>query len=90
MDQSMRDFPRFSRSSSINSDVFEPTSSNSAMQRASLVGWLNSILPDLRLPLNASDEEFQSVLADGFVLCRILNKLRPGSVAEVARLIPLC
>lgn len=45
------------------------------------------ILPDIRLPLNASDEELQSLLADGSLLCRILNKLKPGCVPKVLTLI---
>lgn len=60
--------------------IFFPST---AKQRATLVEWLNSILPDLSLPINASDKELQGFLVDGTVLCRILNKLKPGSVTEV-------
>ncbi|KAL5564750.1 hypothetical protein UlMin_027914, partial [Ulmus minor] len=52
-------------------------------QRRSLVDWLNSIVPSLSLTVNASDEELRSCLIDGTILCRILNKLRAGSVDEV-------
>ncbi|CAI9786793.1 unnamed protein product [Fraxinus pennsylvanica] len=55
---------------------------STAEQRAALVEWLNSILPDLSLPINASDKELRGFLVDGTVLCRILNKLKPGSVTE--------
>jgi len=48
-----------------------------------LLEWLNNTLPDLSLPLNASDEVLRMCLNDGTVLCRILNRLRPGSVKEV-------
>ncbi|KAK9926284.1 hypothetical protein M0R45_023524 [Rubus argutus] len=51
-------------------------------RRAYLVEWLNSLLPDLGLPVTASDEDLRSCLIDGTILCRILNRLRPGSVDE--------
>jgi hypothetical protein len=54
-----------------------------AKQRAILLEWLNNTVPDLSLPLNASDEDIRMCLIDGTVLCRILNWLRPGSVYEV-------
>ncbi|KAL7114755.1 hypothetical protein ACP275_04G141700 [Erythranthe tilingii] len=84
MDPQVKDYYRFRSSSvsSTNSDVFEPTSSNNAKQRASVVEWLNGILPDLSLPINASDEELRAFLVDGSVLCRLLNKLKPASVPE--------
>ncbi|KAL3639314.1 hypothetical protein CASFOL_017221 [Castilleja foliolosa] len=53
--------------------------------RSVLVEWLNGVLPDLNLPINASDEELRAFLIDGSILCRILNKLKPGSVTEHAR-----
>ncbi|KAL6494315.1 hypothetical protein OROGR_031115 [Orobanche gracilis] len=53
------------------------------MQRATLVEWLNGILPDLSMPINASDEEVRVFLIDGSILCQILNKLKPGSVTEI-------
>lgn len=49
-------------------------------QISSLVEWLNFIVPYLRLPMDASEEEIRACLIDGTVLCRILNKLCPGSV----------
>lgn len=45
--------------------------------------WLNYIVPYLRLPKDASEEEIRGCLIDGTVLCRILNKLCPGSVEMV-------
>lgn len=56
---------------------------STAKHQATLLEWLNGILPDLRMPVNASDEEIRGCLIDGSVLCRILNRLKPGSVAEV-------
>ncbi|GJY34828.1 kinesin-like protein KIN-14C [Tanacetum coccineum] len=45
--------------------------------------WLNRTLPNLNLPLNASDEEFRTLLADGTLLCRLMNKLGLGPAIEV-------
>ncbi|XWS50729.1 hypothetical protein CRYUN_Cryun12cG0112300 [Craigia yunnanensis] len=65
---------------------FEPmVSSNSETeykQRALLIEWSNTILPNLSLPTKASDEELRASLIDGTVLCKILNMLRPGSLNE--------
>ncbi|XP_022760154.1 kinesin-like protein KIN-14J isoform X2 [Durio zibethinus] len=47
---------------------------------SSLVEWLNAIVPDLRLPLDVTEEELRGCLIDGTVFCTILNKLHPGSV----------
>ncbi|EPS62917.1 hypothetical protein M569_11869, partial [Genlisea aurea] len=66
-----------------NSGVYEPASINNAKQRAAVVEWLNNILPDGNLPINSSDEELRAFLIDGTVLCKILNKLKPGSVSEI-------
>lgn len=52
-------------------------------RRTYLVEWLNSLLPTLGLPKNASDEDLRSCLIDGTILCRILNRLKPGFVDEV-------
>ncbi|XP_018500821.2 kinesin-like protein KIN-14P [Pyrus x bretschneideri] len=54
-------------------------------QRAYLVEWLNSLVPNLGLPTNASYEDLRSCLIDGTVLCRMLNRLRPGLVNENSR-----
>lgn len=45
-----------------------------------VVQWLNSILPYLKLPPKASEDELMACLIDGTVLCNILNTLSPGSV----------
>ncbi|KVI04354.1 Calponin homology domain-containing protein [Cynara cardunculus var. scolymus] len=50
--------------------------------RTAVIEWLNSTLPNLNLPVNASDEELRNFLADGTILCRLVNKLRPGSAIE--------
>lgn len=52
-------------------------------QQACLVEWINSVLPDLHFPANASDNELRDILIDGSVLCRIVNKIKPGSISEV-------
>ncbi|KAE9614134.1 putative minus-end-directed kinesin ATPase [Lupinus albus] len=49
-------------------------------QLASLVNWINAVLPNFNLPLETSEEELRSWLRDGSVLCSILDKLVPGSV----------
>ncbi|TYI52615.1 hypothetical protein E1A91_D12G260700v1 [Gossypium mustelinum] len=46
---------------------------------SSLVNWLNGILPDLRLPLDATEEELRQYLIDGTIFCTILNNPRPSS-----------
>ncbi|KAK6921172.1 Calponin homology domain, partial [Dillenia turbinata] len=56
-----------------------------AFHRAALFDWLNSLVPHLNLPREGSDEELRKHLIDGTALCRILNKLKPGSVQEVGR-----
>ncbi|MBA0829601.1 hypothetical protein Goarm_014195, partial [Gossypium armourianum] len=53
-----------------------------AKQREIVIQWLNTVLPDLRLPTEASDEELRACLIDGTVLCRILNRLSPSSPNE--------
>lgn len=73
------------RNSSIPStsgDIFEPSSSSNAKQRATLVEWIKSLLPYLSLSVNASDEELRAYLVDGTILCQLLNKLKPGSIPE--------
>ncbi|KAL6582746.1 hypothetical protein OROMI_004824 [Orobanche minor] len=55
----------------------------STKQRATLVEWLNGLLPDLGMPINASYEEVRVFLIDGSILCQILNRLKPGSVTEI-------
>ncbi|XP_022754873.1 kinesin-like protein KIN-14K [Durio zibethinus] len=57
-------------------------SETESKQRALLVDWLNTILPNLSLPTKASDEELRASLIDGTVLCKILNSIRPGSLNE--------
>ncbi|KAJ7952304.1 Kinesin-like protein [Quillaja saponaria] len=47
---------------------------------SSLIKWINDVLPQIKLPLEASEEELRAWLTDGSVLCSILDKLIPGSV----------
>ncbi|GAB4834416.1 hypothetical protein Ancab_032672 [Ancistrocladus abbreviatus] len=42
--------------------------------------WFNIILPNLNLPLEASEDDMRVMLLDGTILCRILNRLSPGMV----------
>ncbi|KAK9278353.1 hypothetical protein L1049_027918 [Liquidambar formosana] len=76
----------FDSNVSFHKDVFEPsvntTGEAEAKQWAVLVEWLSSVLPNLSLPVNASVEELRVCLIDGTVLCRVLNRLRPGSLHE--------
>ncbi|XP_010242698.1 PREDICTED: kinesin-like protein KIN-14G isoform X2 [Nelumbo nucifera] len=51
-------------------------------KRADLVEWLNGILPDLRLPLESSEQDIRVCLIDGAVLCCITNRLSPRPVNE--------
>ncbi|GMH22704.1 hypothetical protein Nepgr_024547 [Nepenthes gracilis] len=53
-------------------------SSNSNLE--SMVEWLNSMLPNLNLPLEASGEDIRACLLDGTVLCYIMNGLSPGII----------
>ncbi|GMI75469.1 hypothetical protein like AT1G73860 [Hibiscus trionum] len=53
-----------------------------AKKRELVIEWLNSILPDLSLRIEASDEELRACLIDDTVLCRILNMLRPNSLDQ--------
>ncbi|KAG6421578.1 hypothetical protein SASPL_118135 [Salvia splendens] len=83
MDRNVKDSSRLNGSSFCSrSDGFESVSSHNAKQHVSLVEWMNAILPDLCLPANVSDEELRDVLIDGSVLCRILRKIKPGSIFE--------
>ncbi|KAK1372064.1 kinesin-like protein KIN-14G [Heracleum sosnowskyi] len=65
-------------------DVSVSASPRYEKQRAAVIEWLNSTLSDVNLPVHSSDDELRALLLDGSVLCRILNKLRPGSVSELS------
>uniref|UniRef100_A0A7N0TKR0 Kinesin-like protein n=1 Tax=Kalanchoe fedtschenkoi TaxID=63787 RepID=A0A7N0TKR0_KALFE len=54
-----------------------------AKQRQVLAEWLKSLMPDLDLPTNCTEELLRTYLIDGTVVCRILNRLRPNSVDEI-------
>ncbi|KAI3780207.1 hypothetical protein L2E82_10178 [Cichorium intybus] len=92
MDNETPEYGRYNISnSSGSSDVFEPISVNDgktdvvsffSKMRTSVIEWLNMTLPNLNLPVNASDEELRTFLADGTILCRLMNKLRPECVIE--------
>ncbi|KAF9671385.1 hypothetical protein SADUNF_Sadunf12G0041800 [Salix dunnii] len=64
------------------SEVFDPTAIYNkdieANQRAILVEWMSSIVPDINFPVKASSEQLRACLIDGTVLLQILNRLRPG------------
>ncbi|CAK9138322.1 unnamed protein product [Ilex paraguariensis] len=83
MDRQAKEGGRLNRSTVPGgSDVLGPTSNINAEKRLALVEWLNSILPNLNLSVNASDEELRASLIDGTVLCQLLNRLKPGIVPE--------
>ncbi|KAK9008693.1 hypothetical protein V6N11_075578 [Hibiscus sabdariffa] len=74
----MISFPRFPCVFSI----FSSSSAAAANDRELVIEWLNTILPDLSLPTEASDDELRACLIDGTVLCKILNILRPDSLNQ--------
>lgn len=83
LDHVAKDYGRRNSSSpSTSGDIFEPSSSSNAKQRATLVDWINGLLPYLSLPVNASDEDLRAYLVDGTILCQLLNKLKPGFIPE--------
>ncbi|KAG9144869.1 hypothetical protein Leryth_026117 [Lithospermum erythrorhizon] len=85
MDSQVNGHGRLSRTNiPISAEVFEPSSISNAKHRTSLIIWINSVLPSLCLPVNASDEDLRAFLVDGAVLCQLLNKLKPGSITEHA------
>ncbi|KAK1307487.1 Kinesin-4 [Acorus calamus] len=51
-----------------------------AKRRSELAVWLNSLLPQLNLSSEASEEELREKLIDGSVLCCILNKMSPEKI----------
>ncbi|XVF50579.1 hypothetical protein PTKIN_Ptkin04bG0112900 [Pterospermum kingtungense] len=57
-------------------------SETESKQRALLIEWLNSTLPNLSLHPKASQEDLRASLIDGTVLCKILNRIRPDFVNE--------
>ncbi|KAF6175129.1 hypothetical protein GIB67_022810, partial [Kingdonia uniflora] len=58
--------------------------STNAKQMGDLVEWLNDMVPSLRFPLEASEEELRASLIDGTALCIILNRVFPGSIDEAS------
>ncbi|KAL5727477.1 hypothetical protein ACHQM5_000669 [Ranunculus cassubicifolius] len=48
-----------------------------------MLEWLNDMVPNLKLPLEASEEELRARLIDGSVLCSLLSRLSPGCIDEV-------
>ncbi|CAL9078782.1 unnamed protein product [Musa textilis] len=65
-----------------------------AKRRSEVVEWLNCMIPDFNMSVDASAEELRSRLVDGTVFCRILKRVIPASseivdghcVTEEARL----
>lgn len=45
---------------------------------AEILGWIEAVLAE-QLPSGS----FEEVLRDGTVLCRLMNKLSPGSIAKI-------
>ncbi|XP_071691267.1 kinesin-like protein KIN-14K isoform X2 [Rutidosis leptorrhynchoides] len=83
MDHETKDYGRLNISdSSASSDVFEPTSVNDSKTKTAAIEWLNNTLPNLNLPINASDKELRAFFVDGTILCRLINRLKPGSGIE--------
>jgi len=49
-----------------------------AQLEAEVLGWIEAVLGE-RLPQGAYEE----VLKDGVIICRLMNKLQPGSVPKI-------
>ncbi|KAI3873458.1 hypothetical protein MKW98_008110 [Papaver atlanticum] len=56
---------------------------NEGKRRAEIVEWLHEMVPDSRLPLEASEEDLREYLINGAVFDSILNRLSLESVDEV-------
>ncbi|KAG8661531.1 hypothetical protein MANES_01G011700v8 [Manihot esculenta] len=76
--------PKFSGTSGVFESTIIIKDDTEAKQQIILIEWMNSIVPNLNLPLKSSSEELRICLFDGTVLLEILKKLRPGSVSEDA------
>ncbi|GKB29173.1 hypothetical protein Tco_0868574 [Tanacetum coccineum] len=50
--------------------------------RTGVIEWLNRTLPNHNLPLNALDEESRTLLSDGTLRYRLMNKLGLGPAIE--------
>lgn len=48
-----------------------------------MLEWLNNLFLGLNMPPETSEEELQTQLLDGALLCGILTKINPGYLAEV-------
>ncbi|CAN0902307.1 Kinesin-like protein KIN-14P [Linum grandiflorum] len=85
----MRQFERVNSAKQLSTDWDYSQSSSLAdsdeteeRKLAVLIEWLNTILPDLKLPPKASVEELRECLADGTVLLQILRKVKPRSFTK--------
>uniref|UniRef100_A0A2C9WH45 Kinesin motor domain-containing protein n=1 Tax=Manihot esculenta TaxID=3983 RepID=A0A2C9WH45_MANES len=74
--------PKFSGTSGVFESTIIIKDDTEAKQQIILIEWMNSIVPNLNLPLKSSSEELRICLFDGTVLLEILKKLRPGSDAS--------
>ncbi|XP_064995030.1 kinesin-like protein KIN-14C [Musa acuminata AAA Group] len=50
-----------------------------AKRRSEVVEWLNCMIPDFNMSVEASAEELRARLVDGTVFCRILKRIIPAS-----------
>lgn len=50
-------------------------------RRKSVADWVHAMI-DVTLPID-TDVDFRAALRDGVVLCRLLNAVRPGTIAKV-------
>ncbi|KAK4485438.1 hypothetical protein RD792_008078 [Penstemon davidsonii] len=54
-----------------------------ALRRYQAVHWLDYLVGPLGIPSQPSEKEFISCLRNGLILCKIINKIQPGSVSKV-------
>lgn len=54
-----------------------------ANEEAQARAWINAVLPDAGLQVEADMTDFVEALKDGKILCNLINTLRPGSVKKI-------
>lgn len=52
-------------------------------RRSDVVAWLNNMFDALDLPDEPSEEDLRALLSDGSILCKLMNKLNPGSIPKI-------
>jgi len=52
-------------------------------RRSDVAAWLNNMFDTLHLPDEPSEEDLRACLNNGSILCKLMNKLNPGSISKV-------